>query len=706
MTSLLRSISWLCLFVISVSATAQTTLTVDEFRVTATNFYETTPTLGNDGTRDLVVYTSRELLNTGMFDQADIYYQALLGVEADGAPVQVTASLTDDVLNDVSGDYIVYTAFDDTTSLNGSIMLYRISTGQLRALGDAGWVRDPKISGNYVVWLQGGAGATEVILYDINTNVSQSLAGPVPPTFQVEIGSRFAVWTSLDGDYDIEVFDFELSARYAITATATTDERYPSTSGDWIAWEARDQRSPTGRIEAYNGTTGEMRVIAENAAANRLPSLDGGRIAWESNAAGNFDVYIHRFDTSETFQVTTDPGDQYLNDLFGDNIAYVDRRWGDEDIFVSTLTFTLPDPCAQLGGDSDGDAICDANDNCPDVFNPDQSDSDGDGIGDACGAAGPNLAVELSHTPLNPTAADLISFDAVVTNLGDVEADPSVLSFRIGGESVAATYDVPALAPSETFSTTRRMVLTAQNYINTAIADATNIVDEVDESDNSTTDYFSVVPAPLPEIDVFPLDVDFGQVDIGDSATTVITVSNLGEGTLTVHELTLSGAAEFSLDAPAVPIDIAQAGTVDLLLLFSPTAETTSLAELTMLSNDGDETWLMLPVTGDGVVASVPPAQQIVDILAFVDESVANGSLEGSGPGRSARGRLGALTNMLESVGEDIQLGDIEGACETLSDALKRTDGLAPPPDFVTGPAATELAARIILLSEALNCTT
>jgi hypothetical protein len=42
------------------------------------------------------------------------------------------------------------------------------------------------------------------------------------------------------------------------------------------------------------------------------------------------------------------------------------------------------DPCAALGGDTDGDGVCDKLDNCPLVKNEDQRDSDGDGIGDAC----------------------------------------------------------------------------------------------------------------------------------------------------------------------------------------------------------------------------------------------------------------------------------------------------------------------------------
>jgi hypothetical protein len=61
---------------------------------------------------------------------------------------------------------------------------------------------------------------------------------------------------------------------------------------------------------------------------------------------------------------------------------------------------TPPDP---LPVDSDGDGLLDAEDNCPYAFNPDQSDADGDGIGDACAGEGCGTTVD-GDTPEGGTA--------------------------------------------------------------------------------------------------------------------------------------------------------------------------------------------------------------------------------------------------------------------------------------------------------------
>lgn len=342
-------------------------LYVTEHQVTSWATYETTPTLGNDGVTDLVVYTLAGLMPIGHLGQGDIWFQRLMDGAPVGSPVQVTDDSTDDKLNDLSGDYIVFTAYENTSSFTGRIMLYQISTGFLHSIGSATLIQEPRIHGACVVWREGGAGPTQVVMYDLawigSSQEAVVLAGPVPPTYTVEIGERFVVWSEyVDGQYDIAAFDLDNRVPIDITSTNASDERNPATSGPWIVWEAQDQGALTSRIEALNMDTAEARAVADNGVGNFRPSIDGDLIAYESNLQGNLDVYVYRLSTGKTFQVTTDANDQYHSDVFADLVAYVDQRTGNEDVYVSRLleegAVTVdPEGIVRIGGTSADDAI-------------------------------------------------------------------------------------------------------------------------------------------------------------------------------------------------------------------------------------------------------------------------------------------------------------------------------------------------------------
>lgn len=121
------------LLAIGVPAYADT-LQITTNQITSSASVETTPTIGNDGTSDLVVYTFHA---TGS-SPGDIFYQRLnADGSASGAPVQVTTGETNDIFNDVSGDHIVYTARDSMTSMSGSVIVFEVSTSAQHTLGSA-----------------------------------------------------------------------------------------------------------------------------------------------------------------------------------------------------------------------------------------------------------------------------------------------------------------------------------------------------------------------------------------------------------------------------------------------------------------------------------------------------------------------------------------------------------------------------------------
>ncbi|HOE62724.1 MAG TPA: FG-GAP-like repeat-containing protein [Candidatus Sumerlaeota bacterium] len=115
-----------------------------------------------------------------------------------------------------------------------------------------------------------------------------------------------------------------------------------------------------------------------------------------------------------------------------------------QNITIITNTGTAPGGGAS-STDRDGDGIPNSEDNCPDVYNPDQADSDGDGIGDACDddvakledtspkVGGTNLPIEVMFC-LGAAAGDIDNdgdLDIVIANGAINDQGPSSLCNRL-----------------------------------------------------------------------------------------------------------------------------------------------------------------------------------------------------------------------------------------------------------------------------------
>jgi hypothetical protein len=89
------------------------------------------------------------------------------------------------------------------------------------------------------------------------------------------------------------------------------------------------------------------------------------------------------------------------------------------------------------------------------------------------------------------------------------------------------------------------------------------------------------------------------------------------------------------------------------------------------------------------------PTVQIKRIISFYDNGIANGTLYGIGKGKAGEKKLNEFKQMLLQAQSFIADQNISEGCLQLKDAYSRVDGVSRPSDYVKGPAAAELGAKI-----------
>jgi hypothetical protein len=197
----------------------------------------------------------------------------------------------------------------------------------------------------------------------------------------------------------------------------------------------------------------------------------------------------------------------------------------------------------------------------------------------------------------------------------------------------------------------------------------------------------------LPEIS--PEFLNFGPVEIGASKTLTMTVTDPA-GYHTVYAWIQTSSNAFQIASSGLPHTFKDAGeSFEIEVAFSPSASEVYGSELALLIINQGNIYVYIDLYGKGVASAPDPLEEVQTMLDFFDECVAGGLLTGQGFGSSAAGRLMALRNMIEAAADLLLKGYPAAALRQLLDAYHRCDGVYPPPDFVSGPAAADLAAMI-----------
>jgi|GEM_PF-3562965 len=366
-----------------------------------------------------------------------------------------------------------------------------------------------------------------------------------------------------NGENGIEVGDSSGATVANSTATANGEE------GVWLG--------------GSSGTTVKDTTASTNGFGIHLGDADGNTIRsneLRNNREGGINVYNSGSNTiydnlfENTDNVDFDPPHQTnawnVAETAGTNVlggtTVGGNYWANPDGTGFSQTCT----------DADSDGICDSS------FTVNDSQVDASPLSDEYVANGDPTA-SFTHSPSSPTPGATVSFDAAAS----ADSDGSVVGYAWDFDGDGTT-DATGRMATHTFPATGDYDLTLE------VTDDRGGTDEV-------TKTVSVVPAE-PEITVSTEYADVGDVPNGTSKTTPVVVSNAGTAPLSVTSTALGGpdAESFSL-AGGGSFVLGPGQSRTLSVTFTPASIRPHAADLTVLSNDTDESTALVKLRGTGV---------------------------------------------------------------------------------------------------------
>lgn len=213
-----------------------------------------------------------------------------------------------------------------------------------------------------------------------------------------------------------------------------------------------------------------------------------------------------------------------------------------------------------------------------------------------------------------------------------------------------------------------------------------------------------------PQIEVSADLVEFGQVEVGDLYTAFVTVANVGDSNLALQSLQILQDEALAFDImplAQLPVTIEPGSVIEIEVVFAPWEEGPYDAVLQIFSDDPDRPLVEVLLTGVGVLPEdlgLSLSDKIAMIEDFYADSLNDGTIFGTGPGKSGVARAKVVRQSLELARSLIDGGYESLALTSLEWAADKTSGRGWPHDFVAGSAVPDLNALVNdLIEDILN---
>jgi len=223
----------------------------------------------------------------------------------------------------ISGDHIVWAG--------GGIKAYNINTGVTTTL-TTGAVANPEIDGDIAVWSELNGSFFTIMMADLSAATPTAVSVPSTITGSQrdpKISGDNIIWLAPGVGSFNDVYVHNLTTGITTNASSTAfAETAHQIDGGVIVWSGTDPSvaSPTADVYVFDGRgfdgTGTAPAVANLGSAalfDVVPKVSGANIVWDGNA----DVFHHNLDTGITTNLTNAPASFLTEpDISGSNITW------------------------------------------------------------------------------------------------------------------------------------------------------------------------------------------------------------------------------------------------------------------------------------------------------------------------------------------------------------------------------------------------